>query len=64
MIHVWDPICWMKALWLRGLRTVLFALDPSRMTLIGLRREFCTTKKIQARMMPNNRPITKSHLEY
>lgn len=52
----------MKALCVLGRLTVLFAVDPSNTALIGLRLELCTTKKIQARMMPKSSPITKSQL--
>lgn len=64
MMQVWDPICWIKARWLRGRRTVLLAVAPSRTTRIGRLREFWTTKKMQARMIPKSSPITKSQLDY
>lgn len=62
MTHVCRPTCWIKALCERGRRTVLLAVDPSKTARIGRLLELCTTKKMQARMMPNSRPMTKSQL--
>lgn len=39
------------------------AVDPLNTVRMALLLEFCTTKKIQAKMIPKSRPMTKSHLQ-